>query len=123
MFNWIRKLLDVVKYHDTNRAKYQSDISSLQSKIETLEERLRDHTTIGMDIDDVAGRSMVVVLGKYANNDYVRTYTISAPSFTHIIDELNMLDEIGKVKFVDVAPAFKAVIERNRKGYYDGIEI
>ena len=103
--NWIKKLINIVKFYDMDRR-------SLHLRIDELERILKERTDIAVDIRH-RGMNHVIVVGRYKNRDFVQTYTLAEFDLGAMIDILKSMERYGSVKCVYAPPAVRSVFAAN----------
>ncbi len=104
MMNWLKKLKAIV-------SGYEADLRTAHARIAALENLVKDHTNIAIDVG-FSGANHVIVVGRYKNADYVQTYNIHTDDFSAFVDQLRNMERYGKVRRVDAPPTFRAAFSR-----------
>ena len=104
----IEKDLELAVRRFDDRGK---DLDRAVRRVADLEKVVGDRTTIGVDFG-FKDPNMVVLVGRYRNQDYVEVYPLEAPDFAAFMDHLNAIKRYGRIRRLDGPPAFRAVMER-----------
>lgn len=105
-----------IAYLLTLPEKKEKEFRAMHDKIAFLENLIRDRTEIHADIH-MYGESLVFVVGRYRNTDYVRLFSIDARSFTSVIELMENLVRQGRIGRIDQPygmPDISAVIDRKK---------
>ena len=109
---WFKTLQAVVAAH-TENARLLREIEMaqkrLQPRIVALEEIIRQHTVIGVDVG-FRGPSTVIVMGRYKNHDHVECFTIGETDFHSLIGSLKHMQQMGRLEVIDAPHAIRVNI-------------
>lgn len=103
-FLWLKTLGYIVKHHP-------QILKEQQQRFELLEKRIKDLTTISVDLG-YRHDSQVIVTGRYRNTDYVQIFSLSDSDLPSIIARLREVERYGTVRRVDCARDMRAVFAR-----------
>ena len=117
MIKWLKKLRHSVNDYDRLQGEFEtleSEVDSLTSRINYLQECVGDRTTAHIDLSAM-GRDphQIVLIGQYRKHDYVNIYTVDAREFESIREHLQELRRHNRIGRIDASPPMKAVIERD----------
>lgn len=98
----------------------EATLLSKEAKYESEEavKIIRDRTRVSADIDAYSPKdypNYVVLCGRYGNFDYVQTVTLSSKDFRFIVNQLKEMRKYADIKFVDVPPNLKHVVDSELK--------
>ncbi len=106
IIEWFKKLRRIVRYYDL-------DNQALNEQMNEATELIRERTDISADIHLKGNHGdSIIVVGRYRNADYIKTFSIQTEDFQHTIEMLKEMEKYGKVKRIDAPPALRACILR-----------
>ncbi len=106
MIKFIKHLIYIVKNYN-----HHQDV--LLARIDKLERIIKEHTVVGVDIQSKYADNHIIVLGKYRNHDFVKSYIVPNTEFVNIVSTLQDLERYYNVQYIDCPPAFKAFVEHD----------
>jgi hypothetical protein len=83
MFKFLKKLFQIVK-------EYDSDKAELKNRISHATEFIKDRTEIHSDVY-MNSPHQVIMIGRYKNRDHVEIYEVGEGDFAELIDHLKKL--------------------------------
>ena len=92
-------------------ANYDSEMGALRTTVADSVQCIRERTDIGVDVS-VNGRDpcYVVVVGKYRDRDYVRTFSVRPDDLAHLVQLLQRMQETACIRYIDAPPTVKGAI-------------
>lgn len=112
-FQKLQYLLDNFQTIKRIIEKYDSDIKYLECRASSLEDFVKSHVDIAVDINDSRyGMNTVIVIGRYKKHDYVNCFQLQSEDIPHLVEQLKDMERYGKIRRVDSPIAFRGVIDR-----------
>ena len=116
MFNWFKKLREIIKAHKQIMrivGSYDSDHKWFVARLVQAENTIKDRTDISADVHfHGPNRNQIIVTGRYRSRDYIQVFTLADNELRTVIDQLREMERYGVVDKVDAICDMKAVIER-----------
>lgn len=103
MIKFFRELYTIVK-------NYNNKYDILLARIDKLERIIKEHTTVGVNIQSKYSDNHIIVIGKYRNHDFVKSYIVPNTEFVNIISTLRDIEKYYNLQYIDSAPEFKSFI-------------
>ena len=111
MLSWIKELFYVVRNYRMDLRRLEQQTHALRRRVIDLENQLRLHTTLGVDIGYPSrGDNWCVLVGRLGNRDYVQTFRLDGSSFEEVANQLKWIARRADTHYVDAPPDFKAVM-------------
>ena len=110
-FRRLHTLWQIAKTYEQDKAAL---LSGVRRELRTVEDLVRDRTTLHADIS-MTGRdpSFVILVGRYRNRDYVQTFHLPSEDFGGLVDKcVHMSRKLGRWGRLDAPPVFHAAFER-----------
>jgi len=95
----LRNLWRIAKEYDNTKARLSADM-------EFLLKRINERTTVHADIH-MKTPSLVIVVGKYRNHDYVRAFPVDHDSLHGLIEYIKRVEPRARVGRMDINPSIK----------------
>lgn len=111
LFRRLHTLWQIAKTYEQDKAAL---LSGVRRELRTVEDLVRDRTTLHADIS-MTGRdpSFVILVGRYRNRDYVQTFYLPSADFGGLVDQcIHMSRKLGRWGRLDAPPVFHAAFER-----------
>ena len=112
--NWLKKLLKIVRNHETEIMALQNQINWYKQTVENSVKLIKERTSINVDVG-FKGRSQIIVIGRYNGADYIQTYTVNEKDFTGLVRQLVEMQRYGVVEKIDYIPHISASIKQELK--------
>lgn len=107
MLAWLKKVIQVT-------GNYDRDMRLLNKRISDMEAQLRSMTTLNADIAGRPGpENYAVMIGRFANHDYVRIHPLGHRDFGEMVKHLQELNRAGRVGRIDSPIHMEAAIKRD----------
>lgn len=107
MLAWLKKVIRVT-------GNYDRDVTQLKERCSHLEAQLRAMTTLNADIAGRPGpENYAVMIGRFANHDYVRIHPLGQRDFGEMVKHLQELNRLGRVGRIDSPIHMEAAIKRD----------
>jgi len=106
-FRRLHTLWQIAKTYEQDKAAL---LSGVRRELRTVEDLVRDRTTLHADIS-MTGRdpSFVILVGRYRNRDYVQTFYLPSADFGGLVDQcIHMSRKLGRWGRLDAPPVFHA---------------
>ncbi len=104
MFDFLKQLYTIVK-------NYNNKYNILLARIDKLERIIKEHTTVGVDIQSKYSDNHIIVIGKYKNHDFVKSYIVPNTEFVNIVSTLRDIERYYDLQYIDCVPEFKSFIK------------
>jgi hypothetical protein len=118
MFNFLRKLREIVKYYDMmneSKEKYVRDrFNTISNEVSELKKLIKERTEIDMDIG-FHEPSTVIIIGRYKGQDYVKVNYLHDKDLNYIIDYIKELERFGNLIKIDAPRGFSKIIRQGIK--------
>lgn len=111
LFRRLHTLWQIAKTYEQDKAAL---LSGVRRELRTVEDLVRDRTTLHADIS-MTGRdpSFVILVGRYRSRDYVQTFHLPSEDFGGLVDQcVHMSRKLGRWGRLDAPPVFHAAFER-----------
>ena len=109
---FISRLKSIWEMPDTIREKDKL----LYRNMNTLEAKINERTTVHADIGYKGTGSQIIVVGRYRNRDYVRSFSVRGESLSSLIEMLKQEEHNAGVGKFDMIGGieFSAVYDRDK---------
>lgn len=91
----------------------QSAIRTNANAIANAQKVLRAHTTVSADLNVGRGENMVVLVGRWKNNDYVEILPMPSDAFPDIVEHMRHLAKTYSVHRIDAPQHMRAAFLRD----------
>jgi hypothetical protein len=98
LLKWIDKAVHPARH-------WEPFIKTLMARVDHLEKELNKHTVVHCDYH-ANSESLVIVVGQYRNNDYVRMFSVPPTSLHDLIEHLRYVEKNSQVGRFDIQPGF-----------------
>jgi hypothetical protein len=113
----LKKFFDNLKAIWNLPNKERQDVRDIVLWLNQLDNKIGERTTIHADIGYKGTGSQIIVVGRYRNRDYVRSFNVMNSSLDAIINMLKNEEQnsgVGKFDMVGGSMEFSAVYDRDR---------
>ena len=108
LFNWLLQSEEDFRELETRLQILEKAACNDSRRVDGLEHRFRQHSTVHADIS--YDRSTIIVVGKYRSHDFVEVFSIREAEFDQVVSMLQGMRRTNKVGKVDAPTHFKAYI-------------
>ena len=105
---WFKLLFSIVKNHQ----KVLDRLTYIFNRLVETEKLMKERTEVHADVH-VNSESHIIVVGRYRNNDFVKTYCIDDETFSDLVRHLNAMTRHAMVRKIDCHPTMKHLIKRD----------
>jgi len=94
--------------------KYEKQCRDMYNRLYELHQKINENTTVHADIGYKGTGSQIIVVGRYKNKDYVRSFNVRSENLNSLIELLRREEEGAKVGRSDMPGGmeFSAVYDR-----------
>lgn len=95
--------------------KHDKQYKDMYNYISEIDKKIGERTTVHADINYKGTGSQIIVVGKYRNKDYVRSFNVRTESLSSLIDILSREEKGANVGHFDMIGGidFSAVYDRD----------
>jgi hypothetical protein len=91
---------------------YGTTIRHLRQQVESLEDIIKERTTLNVDIG-FKGANHVIVVGKFKGQDYIQTYDVGTEDLGQFVNILQRMAQHGTINKVDAPPQMRGGFKRD----------
>lgn len=116
MLNGVKKFIERIKYIWNISETLEDHYYDIITRVNGLDAKIGERTTVHADIGYKGTGSQIIVIGRYQNKDYVRTFNVRNESLHSLIDMLRREEKNAGVGKFDMIGGieFSAVYDRDR---------
>jgi len=105
IINRLRTLWRIIENYDRKIEEHDERIAYLRGNMTALMEKINERTTVHADIH-IKSPSLVIVVGEYRGQDYVRAFEVPHESLPGLIKHLKQIEPYARVGRMDMIPRF-----------------
>ena len=115
MIEWVKTLFRMISDYKLLCER----IDNHGNDIMYLKEALHACTEVHLDIHHKDYPTSVIVIGRFRNKDYVRSFNFHTDGMDELLGMMKFLEKkYGRVSHIDAPPMFDACIEHSRHNLY-----